>query len=355
MKRPVEYPVIRDGQPFLLPKNGGSYEMICCDCQLAHKIFNEITRDGVQLRVYRDETETQRLRQLRDGRFTADSASSPSGPGKVQTMRTRRRYRDDNADAWEDTIGLDGKPTKILKDGRTARFNFFDAQSSRDANNARIAEAIKVTEAAIILSGSQFTDAQLAAHRPGFRYADANGDNTYSQGNAPGGKLPDDEWERHERRRRRSKRWVERDPMGRLSGEISEEENDHALDGLTPSELARAEMIMDTSNAWRNPVDQIPVQDDLLKTVPPRGGFWPLSTGIGTPCDRDGERGTLQLDPEGSGFLVCQVAQRVAPTRSGTSKPSLPGTDSMTAEAAQPIRDQAYQTYLDELHSAWRK
>jgi hypothetical protein len=95
-------------------------------------------------------------------------------------MRTRRSFRDNNADAWEDTIGLDGKPTKILKDGRTARFNFFDAQLSRDANNARIVEAIKATETAIALSGTQFSDAQLALHRPGYRLrADANGGDDY--------------------------------------------------------------------------------------------------------------------------------------------------------------------------------
>jgi hypothetical protein len=84
---------------------------------------------------------------------------------------------------------------------------------------------------------------------------------TIKKGNAPGGQLPDDEWERHERRRRRSRRWQERDPLGRESSSgISEEEND-ALDGLTPSERARAERIIADSNAWRTDMPSVMRQD----------------------------------------------------------------------------------------------
>jgi hypothetical protein len=62
----------------------------------------------------------------------------------------------------------------------------------------------------------------------------------------------------------------------------------------------------------------------------------------------------LQLDPDGSGFLVCVVTQQVGATRSGASKPNLPGTDSMTNEAAQPVRDAAYQEYCASMHNAWK-
>jgi hypothetical protein len=364
MKRPVEYPVIRDGQPVLLPKNGGSYEMICCDCQLAHKIFNEITRDGVQLRVYRDETETQRLRQLRDGRFTADSASSPSGPGKVNTMtrsRSRRRVEDDDS-IFETVYDEDGTSHRIIRDGATLRVPMSMRDSRRDSrrsfvralqadaeNTAKIDEAKRITAVAMTKEAMQGdgspsnpyiinTSANdgLWLHKPGFRMLDSNGDPNPGPGLGAG----NDPWDRPRRRRRKAQLG---DPEGREAGSISEEEND----SLSPSEVARREWINDTSNAWR--IDDA----RALRMTPPPGGYYPVEAGVGNACMLNDEAGMLQTDPDGSGFLVCKVISRVGPTRSGKSAgDSVPPT--MTAEDAAKINGAAYDAMVAELHDAWR-
>jgi hypothetical protein len=250
----------------------------------------------------------------------------------------------DNADAWEDTIGLDGKPTKILKDGRTARFNFYDAQSSRDGRDTRIAEAIKATENAIALSGTHFTDALLALHRPGYRLlADADRGDDYSKGNAPGGQLPDDdEWIKLRRRRRRARAQL-RDPMDREAGSI-EEENDSAP---TAAEIARAEMIDSMTNAWR--------RVDDTRAIPTSPGVdgdrWPLSAGDGNACMSNGRPGKLVKSEDGS-CLVCELTPLDA-TRSGRSAgDSVP--QSMTAADAAAINDQAWREYVTEMENAWR-
>jgi hypothetical protein len=176
---------------------------------------------------------------------------------------------------------------------------------------------------------TQFTDAQLALHKPGYRYSDSNGDDP-------------------PRRRRKT---TYRDPLGRETG--SSESND-ALAGLTPSERARAEQMIADSNAWKNDASQYSTADPqtgmATRAIPASsatGDRWPLAAGAGNPCTSNGRPGTLVKSEDGS-CLVCQV-EPIRATRADAVTPR-----SMTAEEAQPARDAAYQQYCDEIRNAWR-
>ncbi len=382
-----------DGDTFtLVPGAHRPYRFACCGedgggCHLVHDFYGRVTEDGrIEVAVYRNEAETDRVRSIADRErqevsrplFQVLGDVSPAAPrpvehrfftdSEVKPMRTRsrRRFIDDiNRDAFDEN--------GVLRDGATARFPTMtrDSQPTRTTDAAaRIAEAIAVTkaaidtEAAMALGDKRFSNTEALLHRPGFRLlADSNGDPGVGPGLNAGSA---DEWAGHYLRERHARAQL-RDPMGRLADEVDEE----TKDSVSPGERARALRMIADSNAWRSDFDQLPdgiyfdgtrfvdaddpdeVQDDLLKAVPPPGGYWPLSAGIGSPCDRDGERGALQLDPEGSGFLVCVVNSRVGPTRSGASKGDSVPT-SMSAEDAARINGEAYREYLDQLYNAWR-
>jgi hypothetical protein len=122
--------------------------------------------------------------------------------------------------------------------------------------------------------------------------------------------------------------------------------------GVSASEWARHQRMIEDSNAWRTP----PVQDapgpevaattQAMQSLPP--GRFPMSAGVGSPCDLNGERGTLQ--PDGSGYLVCKVTRRVGPTRS--SEPAR-GTDSAIT-GDRSAQDAAWREMVEAQQNAWR-
>jgi hypothetical protein len=67
--------------------------------------------------------------------FIITGKAGRAAPTKDSPMRTRRRYRDDiNAAAFYEH--------GLLRDGHVARFTFRDSQQARNAEAARIAEAL---------------------------------------------------------------------------------------------------------------------------------------------------------------------------------------------------------------------
>jgi hypothetical protein len=236
----------------------------------------------------------------------------------------RRRLRDANSPLDEHGV---------LKDGHTLRVSLMDATAARGRSPAagtandrarQITEAVVATQLALmkgdgsrenpfIIGRAQLSDAEAALHRPGFR-----NDTTTEE-------------EEHTHRRRKV---TYKDPLGRETGSS---ETDDALAGLSPSERARAERMIADSNAWRGDAT-LPNQGAAtraLQEVPSPGGRFPPEA-EGQSCDLDGRRGIVKN--------ACHPLPAIGPTRA----------DSMIAAEAQPARDQAYQSYLDDLHSAWR-
>jgi hypothetical protein len=248
--------------------------------------------------------------------FTTDST------GKVFTMaRSRSRPRFDDDDIWETVIGFDGEPQKILRDGCGMRISMMDAQVSRAASDARIAEAVEATHRAIAMSGVGLTDAQAALHRPGFRDS-----STYpTEDPGPGGELPPE-------LRRRRRKTIYRDPQGR----------ERSNDSLTEAQIARMEMIDSMTNAWRT------ADTRALKDLPEPGGRWPLDVSrMGEPCDSNGSPGTLQPDPTGK-FLTCVVTKGPGPTRAGASMQNPPG------DSVNDARTEAWKQMCEYTFNAWR-
>jgi hypothetical protein len=265
-------------------------------------------------------------------RFTDSEANS---------MRNSQRRRFNDDDDFETIIGYDGKPVRILKDGRSVHVSLEIRDSLRRDDEAKRIAAIAVTESVMRGSGTAAdpyilgqwptTDA-CAANKPGYRYADAS--STYqTEDPGPGLGAGDDPFDRPRRRRRRAQM---RDPMGREAGTISEEEND-SLAGLSPSERARAERALENSQAWRTDAR-------ALQATPAPGGYYPTTAGVGAACMLNGEAGVLQPDPDGSGFLVCKVVNRVGPTRSGTS----------AGDSVNDARTEAWKEMCEYTFNAWR-
>jgi hypothetical protein len=212
---------------------------------------------------------------------------------------------------------------------------------------ARIDEAKRVTEAVVAtqlammqgdgsrehpyIIGAQFSDAELARHKPGYRFAD---DTTTHE----------TEESHHTTRRRR--KTVFRDPLGREAGRS--ESNDALLAGLTPGQAAPTLWMDTVSNAWRT--------DDarVIPTSSAKGDRWPSSAGEGNPCMTNGRPGTLVKSEDGT-CLECNVVP-IQATRSGASLPNVPRSrlDSMSAADAARINDAAYEQYVNELRDAWR-
>jgi hypothetical protein len=112
--------------------------------------------------------------------------------------------------------------------------------------------------------------------------------------------------------------------------------------GVDPRDFAYRQMCTDLQDAWKAPAafDAAAVQD-----LP--AGRYPLSAGIGSICDLNGEQGTLQ--PDGAGYLVCKVTRHVGPTRADAVPPR-----TMSAADGQALKSAAWNEMVADLSSAWR-
>jgi hypothetical protein len=367
-------------------RSGPFFGMVCCDCNLYHRFYFKLKDGQVYMRGDRDDKQTELLRS-EDAKFTKDGdvvlnsdgsvlfqvlgdvgsdaathhelfTDSSAPARKAPTMRTEGRRRQRQLDALNaDCFDADG----VMRDGAVYRVPMHMRDSTVRAggrndrlvtDTAKIDEAIDITKRAMQSDGSQISDAELRMHRPGYRLAADSDD--------------DDD------RRRRRRKTVERDPMGREKATF--EEDAHA--GLSPGTAARALWMDEMSNAWRTP----PVTLDAgvgysnsdppgtgmptrsLEMVPPRGGYYPASAGVGSSCMIDGQSGSLQ--PAGNGQLYCRPLPAIGATRSGRSagdaqRPVTGGNGvdpprSMTAEDAAAINGEAYAAMVAELNTAWR-
>jgi hypothetical protein len=352
-----------DGEGFTLkPGSRVPFRFCCCGdqgggCFLVHDFFGTINSDGeIEVTVYRNDQETERVRTLADYQR---SNLQPSRPivdhwrtsaretfitDSEDPMRNARRFDDD--DDFEIVTGYDGKPARILKDGRSVHVSLAMRDSLRrsDAEAARIAEAVAITKTAMRGSGTPsdpyilgqwpVTDA-YAANKPGYRYADSG---------------TTEETEHHVTRRRR--KTVYRDPEGREAGTAE------TGDAMNETEKAYSEMLDHLHNGWKTP----PVNFDAtatssrkpeeaaitrsLREIPPPGGWFPIEA-VGQVCDINGVRGTVVREGEHG---VCRPGPVVGPTRADAA----PRVDTMDAATAQRIRDEAYAEYCSELENAWR-
>jgi hypothetical protein len=106
------------------------------------------------------------------------------------------------------------------------------------------------------------------------------------------------------------------------------------------SERARKEWIAEMQDAWRPKADAQPSS----ATVKPFGAI-ALTAGEGNSCTIDGRPGTLIREGD---WLFCR------PSRRGGAADMLPRKRFMTHDEAQPIKDEAYLEYCDELTNAWK-
>lgn len=66
MKRPPPQ-VLNDGDSIVFTDSLGYFYLGCCDCNLTHKVNAKITKDGMELQIYRDSRRTaQRRRRKRE-------------------------------------------------------------------------------------------------------------------------------------------------------------------------------------------------------------------------------------------------------------------------------------------------
>jgi hypothetical protein len=168
-------------------------------------------------------------------------------------------------------------------------------------------------------------DAVASAHRPGFRFADRSASEmAYAE-------LVNDTVNAWRRGPQQHHQHVA-------------DSSDACPAGVDPRDWAYSQRCLQDSEAWRTP----PPAFDAVPAQAPSGKF-PMTAGVGTACDLNGERGTLQ--PDGSGFLVCRVDRHIGPTRS--SAPANRSNDSRTLEMGDE-QQAAYREYLDHLENAWR-
>jgi len=127
--------------------------------------------------------------------------------------------------------------------------------------------------------------------------------------------------------------------------------------GVDPRAWARELSIRETRDAWKKPPPPLldangPEIASTTRAMPyrPPGAWGPSGYGAkaGDPCmNNSGEAGVLR---EKDGWLYCEVTP-LGPSRAA---PTNPQSDSMTADQAQAVRDQAYQQYCSDLENAWR-
>jgi hypothetical protein len=160
-----QYKTVKDGETIRLPNDGITpYRMSCCDCNLVHQIYSEITPAGVDLRVYRDDGETQRLRQQQQ--LVTDAQPTRQPMTRRQERRAKRRF--------EDYTRIEYHPgmTGVLQDGERLHVPVYmkDARqpvSTPASTQLSLAEVREITEAR--MATMQTMDAAfLDQHRPHF-------------------------------------------------------------------------------------------------------------------------------------------------------------------------------------------
>jgi hypothetical protein len=332
----------KDGAIVTLPTDGTPYLFACCGseqggCNLVHRLYASVDSDGdVSLQVFRDEGWTKKLRDSRrretePSRPIFDILDGAPAPRKVHQMSARRYLRRIGGQNREvlDSEALD--ENGLLRDGYGIRVSLMDAQASRGtSDDARIDEAKRITQATMRGTGTS-DDPYIINTSAGDIFADH--------------KLG---WRTDDGKRRR--KTIYRDRLGRETG--SSESND----SLNPTEVAYSEMLDDLQNAWRTDASgysNVPGENAVgraLEMVPPRGGYYPASAGVGSTCNVDGRAGSLQ--PAGNGQLYCRPLPPIGATRADAAGDSVPR--SMTAEEAQSLRDAAWREYVEQTQNAWK-
>jgi hypothetical protein len=358
-----EYPQQEDGAVVRITP-GRRFGFACCGetedgCNLVHDLYFRVNDDGsIAMQVFRNEDETTRLRALADTTsrrerrreeratrravrdnemlFVSDSADRKD---HHMTRQERRRLRDENSPLDENGILKDGHVLRVsMLDAERSRAGRFSAVDTTKVEQARqITEAVLATreamgDAPLIITTSlgdrQFTDADAAMHRPGYRLTD--GSTTTEE-------------EHHVTHRRR--KTVYRDPSGREAG-TSES------DAMNDTERAFKEMLDYNANAYKGDA-AVNNQGASTRAIPASsatGDRWPLSAGAGNPCMTNGAPGVLVPSADGT-CLVCSVAPLQA-TRADATGAAPPR--SMTAADAAAITGQAWREYVTEVENAWR-
>jgi hypothetical protein len=129
--------------------------------------------------------------------------------------------------------------------------------------------------------------------------------------------------------------------------------------GVDPRTWAYEQGVREMCDAWKKPPPvifdangpEVAATTRAMENLSP--GRFPMSAGIGSPCDLNGERGTLQ--PDGSGYLVCKVTHHLGPSRSGTSSGDAVtrGHQGITGDRAAV--EAAWLQMVRDTANAWRR
>jgi hypothetical protein len=329
----------QDGDEIVLPTDR-PYVMACCSCDTCHQLKTHIDDAGqVRVQIFRDDEATARLRvasaldaprsSRRARRLAREAAAVIDSPRQLFTdsQRTapmtraaeRRARRIADLDYTLEPVA-DGTVVRVpmmamdhaLVDDLNARYGkpATDAPTTRRAERRAARQAGTVDVAAITLAKLETErvmarDAEIAMslHRPGFRCC-----------------------------------------------------TDDASVDLSAGERARAERILQDSEAWRDTnYAEVPqaVREGAQKPVTLPFGAWRLGTQTeGASCSvGEGERGRWVRE---GNFLYC----RPLPASTPRVPPTNPSTDSvprtMDAATAQRIKDEAWSAYVQDLSNAWR-
>jgi len=292
----------------------------------------------VESTVDLDSAETSRLLDARASRHSAVTLHD----GTQQTSRRRTTkdvsampiYDKDDERAYDPTTGLirDGVGIRVKMNLMDAAPNGMRGRGTQDdpyvietglaprkrRHRARTSDPVG-RESGEILEESD------AAHRPGFRFGDA-------------GRTASED-ARRQRMIEDSNAWRTPEMIGQHEYSFSD-----APAGVTGAEWARHQRMIADQEAWRRPS---PAQWDAVPS-----GKYPMSAGIGSPCDLNGERGVLVED--GTGFLVCRVPRHLGPSRSGTTSgdAGTRGHQGITGDRAAV--EAAWLQMVEDTANAWR-
>jgi hypothetical protein len=129
--------------------------------------------------------------------------------------------------------------------------------------------------------------------------------------------------------------------------------------GVDPRTWAYEQGVREMCDAWKKPPPvifdangpEVAATTRAMENLPP--GRFPMSAGIGSPCDLNGERGTLQ--PDGSGYLVCKVTHHLGPSRSGTSRGDAMTRGHQGVTGDRAAVEAAWLQMVGDTANAWRR
>jgi hypothetical protein len=324
-----------------MPDDGKPFHLACEGCNTVYDLRFKNDGDTTHMAVDINPDETRQLADARASRhFMHDTgpASGRSAPHRGDSSMPVARKRFTVADAPD--ILPDGAvlhvPAQEMRDSarrfggtgplvinsgmRLDRFYFPDGtpKNSGDEPEPRRRRKTYGRE------GGRFEESD---HRPHFADADRSAS----------------ERARAERMALDAQAWMSPEQRAQNVSDAQRATADAPPAGVDARAWARELTRRETQDAWKTAPLGTGVLTQAMESLPP--GRFPMSAGVGTICDLNGEQGTLQ--PDGSGYLVCKVTRRVGPTR---VEPTNRG-----ATGDRAAVDRAWEELQEATRSAWQR